>query len=341
MAETSLTLTQPQKAAAILVAMGKPAAGRLLKYFKQEELKRLIEGARQLRRIPQGDLERIVEEFEAEFAEGVGLLDSADQMDTILSETLSTEEIDAIMAPKQEKAAPAEEQPVWPTVEKLEPARVAAFLEQEHPQAAAFVLTRLDNAAAAAVLVALPKPARAEIVKRMLAIGKPPPAAEKLIERQIRQRLLAESATRDTSTGQTRVASVLNELDKGELDELLGDLEKSGAPDLDKVKARLFAFDDIVLLDQRSRVALFDGIAADMVTLALRGAPAELAEAVLSAIGARSRRMIESELASGADGVPQDSILRARKSIASSAIRLANEGAIELPSSAQPQSEAA
>lgn len=66
----SLTLTRPQKAAAILVAMGKPAAGKLLKFFKQEELKSLIDAARLLRTIPQADLEKIVAEFEAEFTEG-------------------------------------------------------------------------------------------------------------------------------------------------------------------------------------------------------------------------------------------------------------------------------
>lgn len=67
---TPVTLTRAQKAAAILVAMGKPSASRLLKFFKQEELKALIEGARLLRTIPQSDLERIVAEFEAEFTEG-------------------------------------------------------------------------------------------------------------------------------------------------------------------------------------------------------------------------------------------------------------------------------
>ncbi|MCV0393737.1 MAG: flagellar motor switch protein FliG [Rhizobiaceae bacterium] len=340
MADTALTLTQPQKAAAILVAMGKPAAGRLLKHFKQEELKFLIEGARQLRRIPQSDLERIVEEFEAEFAEGVGLLDSADEMDTILNESLTTEEIDAIMTPRDTTAPVVQEVPVWPQIEKLEPARVAEFLEAENVQIAAYVLSRLDNSAAAAILVALPKPARTETVKRMLALGTVSEAAEKLIERQLRGRLLAESSGKDNTAGQTKVASLLNELDKGELDELLGDLEKSGTADLDKVRSRLFAFEDIVQLDQRSRVALFDGVATDMVTLALRGAPADLTEAVLSAIGARSRRMIESELAAGDDGVAQDGIVRARKTIASTAIRLANQGALELPSS-QSQSAAA
>ena len=86
---TALSLTRPQKAAAILVAMGKPSASRLLKFFKQEELKALIEAARLLRTIPQSELEKIVAEFEDEFTEGAGLLDSADKMDTILNESLS------------------------------------------------------------------------------------------------------------------------------------------------------------------------------------------------------------------------------------------------------------
>src|SRR5690606_583680 len=76
MSTKALSLTRPQKAAAILVAMGKPSAGRLLKFFKPEELKALMEAARSLKTIPQSELEKIVAEFEDEFAEGAGLLDS-------------------------------------------------------------------------------------------------------------------------------------------------------------------------------------------------------------------------------------------------------------------------
>ena len=59
---TAANMTRTQKAAAILVAMGKPSASKLLRFFKQEELKALIEGARLLRTIDQADLEKIVAE---------------------------------------------------------------------------------------------------------------------------------------------------------------------------------------------------------------------------------------------------------------------------------------
>jgi flagellar motor switch protein FliG len=125
---------------------------------------------------------------------------------------------------------------------------------------------------------------------------------------------------------------VLNELDKDQLDEVIQDLEASGTPDLAGIKARLFAFDDLPLLAQKARVLLFDGLSTELVTLALRGAPPALTEAVLSSIGARSRRMIESELGQGSEGVAVADIMRARKTIASTAIRMAREGAFELPS---------
>ncbi|MCC6205481.1 MAG: flagellar motor switch protein FliG, partial [Hyphomicrobiales bacterium] len=101
------------------------------------------------------------------------------------------------------------------------------------------------------------------------------------------------------------------------------------------IRAKLFAFEDVERLTQKSRVALFDGLSTELVTLALRNAEPALAEAILSSIGARSRRMIESELAMGSDGIQSVDILRARRTIASTAIRLAGEGTIELPTAEQ------
>jgi flagellar motor switch protein FliG len=323
-------LSRPQKAAAILVAMGKPAAGRLLKFFKQDELKALIEGARLLRTIPQSDLEKIVAEFEAEFTEGAGLLDSSDKMDTLLNESLTQEEMDALMG-KEKPAAEAAPPSIWPQVEKLDPVRLGTFLAAEHPQTAAVALANLSPQASSKVLLTFDKASRAEIIKRMLTTAKIPQAAVRIIEAQIRDRLLVDANSKDNSIGQTRVASVLNELDKSQLDTVLVEMAEAGLPDLDAIKARLFSFEDIVLLTQKARVLLFDGISTEIVTLALRNAEPGLTESVLSSIGARSRRMIEAELGQSSEGISNDDIIGARKSIASAAIRLANEGSFELP----------
>jgi flagellar motor switch protein FliG len=328
------TLTRAQKAAAILVAMGKPAAGRLLKFFKQEELKALMDGARTLRTIPQADLERIVAEFEGEFTEGAGLLDSADKMDTILTESLSQEEMDAILGHKKPVVADPGPAPVWPAIAKLEPERLTAILASEHPQTVALILSNLPSESAAAALLALSKPVRSDVLKRMLGMNNVPAAAKRIIENQLQARLLAEGTVKTSAIGQVRVASLLNELDKSQVDEVMLDLEQTGIRGLEEVRAKLFAFEDIVLLNQAARVSLFDGVSPDLVTLALRNADPALAEAVLSAIGARSRRMIESEL-NGESNAALADIVRARKSIAAQALALATNGALELPAAQQ------
>jgi flagellar motor switch protein FliG len=328
MAQTQFT--RSQKAAAILVAMGKPAAGRLLKFFKQEELKALMEAARALRTIPQTDLEKIVAEFEAEFAEGAGLLDSGDAMDTIISETLSPEEMSALMGGEQPAPVVEGPDPVWSAIAKLDQESLGAFLANEHPQTVALILSNLPSESAANAVLVLAKPMRAEVVKRMLALSTVQPAARRLVETQLQARLQAESTVKSSAEGQVRVASLLNELDKAQLDEVMFDLEQSGAAGLETVKAQLFAFEDIPLLPQSARVTLFDGISTEVVTLALRNCEANLVEAALSAVGARSRRMIESELSIPAPQIPMAEVARARKLIAATAIRLAREGVIEL-----------
>ncbi len=331
-------LTRAQKAAAILVAMGKPAAGRMLKFFKPEELKALIEGARKLKTISQAELDRVVAEFEDEFTEGVGLLDSADTMDTLLNETLTPEEVSAIM--DEHKTTTKEEgpPPIWPQLEQLPPERLAGLVQGEHPQTVAMILANLKQGAAAAAIVALPKTTRGDVVKRMMSLNKVSEGAKRLVEDQLRTRLDTPGTTRDSSEGQMRVAGMLNQLDKTELDELMSEMEAAGAPDLDKLRAKLFSFEEIVRLSDTARVKLFDGLATDLVTTALRGAPAAVTEAVLGSLGARSRRMIESELSSASSNMRPDDIAKARKTIAAAAIRLAGSGAIELPGS---QAEAA
>jgi flagellar motor switch protein FliG len=332
---TSLNLTRPQKAAAILVAMGKQSAGRLLKFFKQEELKALIEAARTLKTIPQSELERIVAEFESEFAEGAGLLDSSDTMSSIINETLSPDEIKAIMEGKQPEAEPETQPPIWPELEKLPSDRLAGLLGSEHPQTIAMILANLGSSASAGAVVHLPKDVRGEVIKRMISLGAVPERARSLVENQLRSRLDEQASVKDISAGQIRVANMLNELDKEVLDQVMEDVEAAGAPDIETLRAKLFSFEDVVLLSQKSRVALFDSLPTEQVTAALRGASPDITEAILSAIGARSRRMIEAELKDGAATPPADEIARARKAISSTAIRLSAEGVVELPSMQQ------
>lgn len=331
----ALALTQAQKAATILVAMGKPSAGRLLKFFKQDELKALMEGARLLRTIPQAELEKVVSEFENEFTEGAGLLDSADSIDTILNETLSEEEMNLLMGRNAPVASEAEE--VWAELEKLPAEELIELISAEHPQVIAAILSGISSSIAAKVLVSLDKNLRTSVVSRMAATGEMPVQAKKLIENRMSDLLRNMRAGKDSAVGLARVASLLNELDKDQADEVIHDLELTGTSDVKAIRSQLFSFEEIVLLDQKARVALFDGLSSELVTLALRNAPEDTVEAVLSALGQRTRRMIEAELSTGSEDVQEADIMQARRRISASAVQLAQQGSFVLPSMQQQE----
>jgi flagellar motor switch protein FliG len=85
-----------------------------------------------------------------------------------------------------------------------------------------------------------------------------------------------------------------------------------------------------MIMPQRSRVLLLNDVSSDILTMALRGSPPEMREAVLASISPRQRRMIESDLQSGTTGINPREIAIARRAIAQEAIRLANSGQIQL-----------
>lgn len=90
-------LSQTEKAAAVLLAMGKSIAGKLLKFFTQSELQAIIAAAQSLRAVPPHELEALVNEFEDLFTEGAGLMDNAKAMESILEEGLTPDEVDGLL----------------------------------------------------------------------------------------------------------------------------------------------------------------------------------------------------------------------------------------------------
>ena len=98
-------LSQTDKAAAVLLAMGKPIAGKLLKFFTQSELQGIIASAQALRSIPPHELEVLVNEFEDLFTEGAGLMDNAKAIEGILEEGLTPDEVDGLLGRRATFAA--------------------------------------------------------------------------------------------------------------------------------------------------------------------------------------------------------------------------------------------
>jgi flagellar motor switch protein FliG len=336
--EVSTALSPSEKAAAVLLAMGKPVAGKLLKFFEHEELQEIIKNAQNLRTIKPQELIELVNEFEDLFSEGAGLMDNAKAMEGILEEGLTPDEVDGLLGRRTQFAS--YETSIWDRLQDSDPDRVGKFLQSEHPQTAAYIVSMLPTAFAGRTLMKLPEKVRVDIVRRAVDLKNVNPRAAEIIEARVRD-LVAAIEAETSSAGSVKVAEIMNELSKPDVESLLGALETVSKSAVDKVRPRIFLFDDILLMPQRSRVTLFNDISGDIITTALRGADPTLTESVLSAIGARQRRMIEADLSGGAANVSTREIAVARRSIAQEAIRLAGLDQLTLRENSPSEAEAA
>ncbi|MEX3007013.1 flagellar motor switch protein FliG [Hoeflea sp. TYP-13] len=320
-------LSKPQKAAAILIAMGKPVAGKLLKFFAPSELQTIIASAQSLRSIPPQELENVVAEFEDLFTEGTGLMDNAQAMEGILEEGLTPDEVDGLLG--RSEALNKLETTIWDRLQEADPTAVGQFLSREHPQTIAYVVSMLPSSFAAKILLQVPEKQRANIVHRAVNMKTVNPKVAEIIEQRVAQ--MIEDLKGDENTEATsRVADMINEMEKPVVDALLGELEAISSSDAAKVKPMVFLFDDILTMPQRSRITLFNDISSDTITLSLRKSDADIKEAVLGSIGARQRRMIEADLAEDMPSVTDRDIAVARRSITQEAIRFASLGQIKL-----------
>jgi flagellar motor switch protein FliG len=323
-------LSQAEKAAAVLLAMGKQVAGRLLKYFTQNELQLIIASAQSLRPIPPDELARLVAEFEDLFTEGAGLMDNARAIESILEEGLTPDEVDSLLG--RRTAFQAYETSIWDRLGDAEPAFIGKFLLREHPQTIAYILSMMPSSFGAKVLMELPETRRADIMNRTVNLKEVSPKAAQIIEKRV-VALIAEIEAERNSGGSAKVAELMNELDKPQVDTLLNSLESLSKEAVNKVRPKIFLFEDLMLMPQRSRVLLLNDVSSDILTMSLRGSSAEMRETVLSSISPRQRRMIESDLSAGATGINPREIAIARRAIAQEAIRLANSGQIQLKES--------
>ncbi|WP_282096905.1 flagellar motor switch protein FliG [Brucella abortus] len=321
-------MTGPQKAAAILVAIGRPAAARLLKHFNAEDLRKLAGHARTLEPISPLDFEQLVKQFEDLFAEGAPVSKAAQRFEGLLRDTLPQEEVDAVLEDRVQPQLVQES--VWIQVARLPMESLQAYLGNQHPQIIAYIVSRLPSDLAARLFVALPPQLRNAVVQRSLHIGNVAPAAAELLEDVLRRDLLGRSDAAPLKAHHGQIANIFNQLDRSEMEELMASLQDLNRDDLNRIKAKLFTFEDIERLSQRARLLLFDEVQTEQIATALREADPKLQELVLSSLSARGRRLVESELSAEQGNITSQNIAEARRIIARIAIDLSERGIITL-----------
>src|SRR5690625_4893493 len=172
---------------------------------------------------------------------------------------------------------------------KADPHQVLNFIQGEHPQTIALVLSYLDPEQAGQILSSLEEDVQADIARRIATMESTPPDIIAEIE-QVLEKNISSSLTEDyTQTGGIQsVVEVLNEVDRSTERTILDTLEIQNPELAEEIKKRMFIFDDIVVLDNRAIQRVIREVEADDLKLSLRVASDEVKDVIFHFITGNS-----------------------------------------------------
>ena len=326
MIETAQIPDATLKATALLIAMGRPLAQRLVAKLNEEELRLISRSAKALPLMNRSVVEALVEEFAKSFVDQVANSTPDAEIDAILNEGLGADAAGRLFTPVE----PDRPKALWPEIAKAEPKKIGEALAAEPETIIAAALSKLPPKIASQVLSILPPAKCAVVTRALLGLGDVSPLALRIIETELYAALNAVDPKVQENQNRKRVAALLNGLGRDNARAVLDTLSVEDEASAAAIKALLFDFEDVAQLDQVSRVALLDTINPEQIILALTGANPGLTENILSALGGRGRRMVEAELQSKTPNAA-DKVSAARRLIADAALTLAEAGRITLP----------
>lgn len=243
-------LTGREKSAILLITLGPDLSAQVMKHMRDEDIDVLTLEIASIRKVEQETKDRVLEEFNdmclaQEYLEEGGI----EYARTILEKALGKDEAQNVLA----RLTSSLQVRPFDTVRKADPAQILNFLENESPQTIALVLSYLHPSQSAEIVSSLEPDLQVEVARRISLMDRTTPDIVKEIEHVLERKILSMAGQDYTQAGGiSAVVEILNNVDRQTEKTILSALEME-SPDLaEEIKRRMFLFEDIVYLDDRS-----------------------------------------------------------------------------------------
>ena len=181
-----------QKAAAILLAMGKAPATRLLKHLEPNELREVTRAAARLGTVSVPTLESLVEDFTSAFSAGASLLGDVGHAREMVADSMSPDEVAEMLS----DVSASSDDSVWDALGGSQESVLQAYLANEHPLIATFILSKLPPPLAAQIVARMARETRIEVLCAMIVRPNVSEEVQRVVEEAIREDLSASHRAR-------------------------------------------------------------------------------------------------------------------------------------------------
>jgi flagellar motor switch protein FliG len=210
----------------------------------------------------------------------------------------------------------------------MEPASVAELLRNEHPQIVAAILVHLDFDQAADILKFFTERQRNEVMLRVATMEGIQPSALKDLNEVLFKVLAGTDKMRKSSLGGVKTAAEMINLMGTAIEGTVIESIRNHDPDLaQKIMDKMFVFDDVIKLDNKSIQTVLKEVSSDVLIVALKGAQPELKEKFLSNMSSRAAETLREDLESRGP-MRLSEVEAQQKEILKTVRRLADEGTI-------------
>lgn len=294
MARNEEKVTGIQKAAIFLIALGPEKASLVFKHLKEEEIEELTLEIANTRSVTPQLKETVMNEFyevclaQQYIAEG-GIGYAKELLEKALGGQKAIDVISKLTASLQVKP--------FEFVRKTDASQLLNFIQDEHPQTIALILSYLSPAQSSMIVSALPPDRQADVAKRIALMDRTSPDVIKEVEKVLESKL-ASLVNQDYTIigGVDAVVDILNAVDRGTEKHIMESLEIEEPELADEIRKKMFVFEDILLLDDRAIQRVLRDVDNNDLAMALKGSNENVQTSIFNNLSKRLAVMIKEDM---------------------------------------------
>ncbi len=316
-----------QKVALILVAFGVEKASAILKNLKDKEVEKISIEIAKMQNIPAEMLSSVIEEFyDMMMANKFIVQGGIDYARQMLEAAWGKKKAEEVI----KRVEAATEVSAFYLLQTVDDKQLLNFLQNEHPQTAALILSNLKPKQAASILSELPEEYQYEIAYRIATMEKTSPDLVEDIESVLREQLGSVFGGNLSKTGGVEtVAEILNSVSRTSEKNILTHLRERDTELVEEITDLMFLFEDIIHLPPTAVQRILKEVDSKTLALALKATSSELKEVIYQNMSERAAKMLKEEL-EYLGPVRIKDVEKAQKEILELARRLEEQGEIML-----------
>ena len=294
MAKSNSSISSREKIAVLMVALGNDIAAEVYKKLDDTAIELITLEVANLRKVtPELKLEVLKEAQEVLMAREFMARGGVDYARDVLERALGPERAQNLLA---RITASLQVRP-FDFMRHTDPQQVLGFIQGEHPQTIALILSYLEAPQAAMILSGLPAIMQAEVAKRIARMDRITPEVLREVERVLERKLSTVMGQDFTMAGGIdAVVAIVNSADRTTERNIMEHLEENDPELAEEIKKRLFVFEDIIRLDDRSLQRVLREVDMKELGLALKGATEELRTKFFKNMSKRAAEMLQEDM---------------------------------------------